>query len=100
MAVELADLFYSELLRGQRSGEALRNGLLEYQKNCALSSELHPLKWAGYQVYGENNEIIQEDLFGFKKILSMILSMLTSFSLISYYFGGKILTRIKQYNWI
>jgi len=99
MAVQLSSLFYRELLRGQRSGEALRNGLLNYQKNCSLSSELHPIKWAGYQVYGENNEIVEE-AYGFNKFLSIVLSMMTSFSLICYYFGKMILSKIRPYSWI
>lgn len=97
MAKELSTLFYKEILRGSRSGEALRRSLLRYQKDCKLSKDIHPFRWAGYQVYGENTPIVHEPLFGLKRVLSMFLSLLTSLSLISYHFGRKILAKIPFY---
>ncbi|GLR19006.1 CHAT domain-containing protein [Portibacter lacus] len=97
-AIKISKHFYEEIAQGEKPSEALQTALLTYRNEVELTSELNPFYWAGFQVYGENAAIIEELTYNMKRIISLVLSFLTSFSLLGYYYGGKIKGKLIEFN--
>ena len=100
VASNLAIEFYKEVRKGKRSAEALRLAKLKYIENTNLRSEKHPYHWAGFQVYGENERILDVSRSKIQTIFSLVFSLLTSISMLVYYFGYKLKKLALHNNWI
>ncbi len=100
MAVQISENFYYNLLKGKRMGESLRNSLLDYKNEIEEVGSLNPIQWSGYQLYGDNVRLVDGTSKAIKKISSIVLSICTSISLLFYHFGGKIRSKVLDYNLI
>ncbi len=100
VASKIAVEFYKEIKKGKRTSEAMRWAKLNYLENVVLRSEKHPYHWASFQVYGLNEQLINSHDAKFKNIYSIVFSLLTTVSMLSYYFGYKVKKLALHNNWI
>ncbi len=98
LAIQISSTFYEGLRNGQRVSEAMQGAIL--QSKSIQGGNLHPLSFGGYQVYGRNQQVVENGAYDFKKIISQVLSLLTTISVLLYYLGGKIISKLMEYNLI
>ena len=96
-ANKIAEHFYRQISKGNRSSASLRKAQIAYIQKAALKSEIHPYYWAAFQLYGQDDQIISKAKFEMKRIFSILIAILTSFSMLNYYFGYRLRLRLKNY---
>ncbi|WP_235298503.1 CHAT domain-containing protein [Portibacter marinus] len=92
--------FYESLLTGSSTSAALRQAILNYRNEVLLKNEDHPFHWGGYQHYGADQTVTTSSKVDFRKLMSIFLSLCTTFSLLSFHFGRKIKGKLIEYNLI
>jgi CHAT domain-containing protein len=98
VSIEMADYFYHFISKGYSNAEALRSAKLKYIAEVELKSKTHPLTWGAYQIYGEELGSQHSNLIELRSFVSIGFSILTSVSMLSFYFGKRIRKMAIEYN--
>ncbi len=93
-ASQIALFFYQELSKGYTKSKALRNAQVRYLKSTLLTYEQHPYFWGAYTLEGDDAPLFKTLDWKLKRIYTYIFPLLTTCSMLTFYFGKRIKQRI------
>ena len=100
VASEISEQFYNSLSKGNSTTISLRKAMLYMKDKESPGVTEHNFSWAAYQAFGEEQYLAGTLEYKIKSILSLITSLLTSFSILSYYFGRRLKKIAIENSWV